>query len=143
MSAPLMPQARREAAPRMRLAARAAAAAARPICLLPPTVISMILGFVCRGTSPAGADEVSDWRNAVNVVNRRCAGKGCLQRSVAVMLLGGLVRRTPVWCTGFQMAPFLAHAWVEVDGVPVDEPEQVAGYYKAIEVRPRWRGRDD
>lgn len=56
-------------------------------------------------------------------VSLRCLGpQGCLPRSVAVVLLCRLSGAWPTWCAGVRvMPPFGAHAWVEADGVPVDE----------------------
>ena len=49
------------------------------------------------------------------------AGNGCLQRAVAVMLRGIIDRRTSDWVSAFQVVAFIAHAWLEVDGIPIGE----------------------
>ena len=49
------------------------------------------------------------------------AGNGCLQRAVAVMLRGIIDRRTSVRVSAFQVVAFIAHVWLEIDGIPIDE----------------------
>jgi hypothetical protein len=61
-------------------------------------------------------------------LSRRCAGEGCLQRSITVVLLCRSQGYAPDWRTGFILDPFLAHAWVEVDGVAVGEAASVSEY---------------
>ena len=63
------------------------------------------------------------------------AGNGCLQRAVAVMLRGIIARRTPDWVSGFQVSPFIAHAWVEVDGIPIGEEMDLSNFQKILFVK--------
>lgn len=49
------------------------------------------------------------------------AGNGCLQRAVAVILRGIIDRWTSVRVSAFQVVAFIAHAWLEVDGIPSGE----------------------
>ena len=49
------------------------------------------------------------------------AGNGCLQRAVAVILRGVIDRRTLVRVSAFQVVAFIAHVWLEVDGIPIGE----------------------
>lgn len=49
------------------------------------------------------------------------AGNGCLQRAVAVMLRGIIDRWTSVRVSAFQVVAFIAHAWLEVDEIPIGE----------------------
>ncbi|WP_107115527.1 lasso peptide biosynthesis B2 protein, partial [Streptomyces specialis] len=49
-------------------------------------------------------------------------GQGCLQRALTAALLRRMGGSWPTWCTGVRVAPFRAHVWGEVDGVPVGEP---------------------
>lgn len=51
-----------------------------------------------------------------------CAGDGCVERSLATVI-GCRMRGYgfPRWVAGVRAQPFRAHAWVEADGVPVDE----------------------
>lgn len=63
------------------------------------------------------------------------AGNGCLQRAVAVMLWGIIARRTPDWISGFQVSPFIAHAWVEIDGKPIGEEIDLSKFKKIIFVK--------
>jgi hypothetical protein len=41
----------------------------------------------------------------------------------------------PTWCIGVRTAPFAAHAWVEVDGQRIGEP-QGPGYYRPLIIIP-------
>jgi len=106
-----------------RIAARLAVAAATPLARLTPHRLRRVLGFVRRGSRPAGHDAAKAARDAVLAVSLRCLGpQGCLPRSVAVVLLCRMSGTWPTWCAGVRvMPPFGAHAWVEADGAPVDE----------------------
>lgn len=136
MSSPVMIERRWTPPRRLLLPARIATVLARGLTALPPSVIAAVLSRVAKGSARAIPEEVAEWRNAVNSVSKRCAGNGCLQRSVAVMLLGGVYRRAPVWCTGFRLEPFLAHAWVEVNGEPIGEAAAVRKYHRIITIQP-------
>lgn len=106
-----------------RIAARFAVAVATPLAKLKPATLRRVLGVIRRGARPAGHDTAKAARDAVLAVSLRCLGpQGCLPRSVAVVLLCRLSGTWPTWCVGVRvMPPFGAHAWVEADGVPVDE----------------------
>lgn len=131
MSAPAaLPQLERGAFTE-RLAARAAVTVARPLAALPARRLRRLLRLLRRGASPATVSQALTARQAVVAVSARCAGQGCLQRSVATVLLCRMRGVWPVWCVGVRTAPFRAHAWVEIDGTPVGEPYP-AGYYRAL-----------
>ncbi|WP_434442358.1 lasso peptide biosynthesis B2 protein [Lentzea sp. E54] len=106
-----------------RVAARLAVAAAFPLAKLTPRRLRQVLGVLRRGARPAGYETASQARDAVLAVSLRCLGpQGCLPRSVAVVVLCRMSGSWPTWCAGVRvMPPFGAHAWVEADGVPVDE----------------------
>lgn len=106
-----------------RIAARFAVAVATPLAKLKPATLRRVLRAVSRGARPAHHDAAKAARDAVLAVSLRCLGpQGCLPRSVAVALLCRLSGTWPTWCVGVRvMPPFGAHAWVEADGVPVDE----------------------
>jgi hypothetical protein len=132
-----MPQRRIRLDRRRAVRARLAVAVARPLSVLPPHRLWRVLTLLTGRGRPPVADEVLAWRDAVNSVSRRCAGEGCLQRSVAVMLLGWAAGAPPAWRTGFRPDPFVAHAWVEVDGVPIGEPGYVAQFHTVLAVPHR------
>ncbi|MGB3442137.1 MAG: lasso peptide biosynthesis B2 protein [Actinophytocola sp.] len=117
------------------LAARAAVGVARLLILLPPRRLRLVLTALSRGSRPATAAQALRARQAVVSVSARCAGQGCLQRSVAAVLLARLSGRWPDWCTGIRTAPFRAHAWLEVAGDPVGEPPDTALYRATMTVR--------
>lgn len=57
------------------------------------------------------------------------------QRSLAVALFCRIHGVWPTWCTGVRTAPFRAHAWIEVDGVPMGESFG-PGYYTRVMTVP-------
>ncbi|MCZ0991656.1 lasso peptide biosynthesis B2 protein [Streptomyces diastatochromogenes] len=82
---------------------------------------------------PATTSQALAAREAVVALSARCAGEGCLQRSVATALL---CRMRGSGRTGARVrtAPFRAHAWVEVDGLPVGEPHRPGAYHRMMVV---------
>lgn len=102
---------------------------------LPPNKLSEVIEKLSKNTRKALPKEVESWRTSINSINVRCAGNGCLQRSVAVMLRGIIARRTPDWVSGFQVSPFIAHAWVEVDGIPIGEEMDLSNFQKILFVK--------
>lgn len=102
---------------------------------LPPKKLSEVIEKLIKNTRKALPKEVESWRTSINSINVRCAGNGCLQRSVAVMLRGIIARRTPDWVSGFQVSPFIAHAWVEVDGIPIGEEMDLSNFQKILFVK--------
>jgi hypothetical protein len=106
-----------------RVLTRITVGAARVLSTQPPGRIRRILGVLRRGARPAGYAEAKAARDDVLAVSLACAGReGCLPRSLATVLLCRLHGEWPTWCVGARrLPPFAAHAWVEADGVPVDE----------------------
>ncbi len=109
---------------RRRLLARLAVGAAHLLATQPPRRIRRALSFVQRGAEPATLGQATAARGTVFSVSLACAGReGCLVRSLATVLLCRAQGTYPTWCVGARrLPPFGAHAWVEVGGVPVDEP---------------------
>ncbi|ASO19091.1 hypothetical protein FHR81_001358 [Actinoalloteichus hoggarensis] len=120
-----------------RLLARIAVAAAAPLCSLSPRRLRAVLEVLRRGARPATAEQAVAARAAVVSVSVRCAGQGCLQRSIAVVLSTRLTGRWADWCTGVCVEPFRAHAWVEVDGEPIGERNDIKAYRTVLAVRLR------
>ncbi|ARZ68446.1 hypothetical protein SMD11_2798 [Streptomyces albireticuli] len=120
---------------RRRPAALLAVGAARLLVLLPPRRIRRALTLARRGAAPATAEEALAARRAVVALSARCAGEGCLQRSMATALLCRMRGVWPDWCTGVRTSPFRAHAWVEVAGLPIGESHS-PGYYHRLMVVP-------
>jgi hypothetical protein len=124
-----------------RVAARGATAVAHLLILLPPRRLGQALRVMRRGARPASTARALQARQAAVTVSARCAGLGCLQRSVATALLCRLQGQWPDWCTGFRTQPFRAHAWVEVDGVAVGESADTALFCTIMSVRHPASGR--
>lgn len=116
-----------------RLAVHAAVAVARVLARRPPRQIRRFLTRLRRGARPATREQALDARHAVVAVSLVCAAReGCLPRSLAVALLCRARGVWPVWCVGTRrLPPFAAHAWVEVDGVPVGE-DFPADYFRTF-----------
>jgi Transglutaminase-like superfamily len=108
---------------RGRVRVRTMVAAARLLSTRSPRCIHKVLTRLRRGTRPATYEEARNARQAVVSVSLACAGReGCLVRSLATTLLCRSYGYWPTWCLGARrLAPFYAHAWVEVDGVMIGE----------------------
>src|SRR3712207_3106579 len=98
---------------------RTMVAAARLLSTRSPQRIRKVLTRLRRGARPATYEEACIARQAVVSVSLACAGReGCLARSLATTLLCRSNGYWPTWCLGARrLAPFYAHAWVEVDDV--------------------------
>ncbi|MFE5330464.1 lasso peptide biosynthesis B2 protein [Embleya sp. NPDC056575] len=119
---------------RQRVTARFAVAVAAVLARLVPRRLSLILGAVSRGARPATRAQALAARDAVVAVSVTCAGQGCLQRSIATALLCRFTGAWPDWCTGIRTDPFRAHAWVEVEGEPVGEVDDIRRYRVTLTV---------
>lgn len=136
-------------APRDRLPLRrrplplAAVAVARLLALLPPARIRWFLEHARRGAAPATVEQALAARRDVVSVSLRCAGQGCLERSLAAVLLCRCRGTWPTWCTGVRTHPFAAHAWIEAAGHPVGEPHLKGHYRLLLSVPPVPSARPD
>ena len=85
------------------------------------------------GSSPATYEQAKAARDTVVAVSLACAAReGCLPRSLATVLLCRLHGSWPAWCVGARrLPPFAAHAWVEADGLMVDE-DYPADYFRPL-----------
>jgi hypothetical protein len=90
-----------------------------------------VLKLARRGARSATPQEAEDARQAVVAVSLRCAGRGCLQRSIAAALYCRAHGTWPTWCTGIRTNPFAAHAWIQVGNQPIGEPYPT-GYYRIL-----------
>ncbi|MFD7711040.1 lasso peptide biosynthesis B2 protein [Streptomyces sp. NPDC059786] len=119
-----------------RLAVHAAVTAARLLARLPPRRIRTALHLARHGAAPADYVQALRARQDVTAVSTLCAGRYCLQRSLATALLCRIDGTWPTWCSGVRTPPFTAHAWVEADGQRVGEPQDTAAYRTMISVPP-------
>ncbi|MBF6175024.1 lasso peptide biosynthesis B2 protein [Nocardia blacklockiae] len=113
-----------------------AVAVARVLARLSPRRLRAVLTLLRRGAAPADHARALRAREAVTAVSTRCAGRYCLQRSLATAVLCRLTGTWPTWCTGVRTAPTAAHAWVEAEGRPVGEPPDTATYHTLLTVPP-------
>ncbi|MFE1173082.1 lasso peptide biosynthesis B2 protein [Streptomyces sp. NPDC058773] len=122
---------------RSRLAARCTVAVALALARLSPRRIRRVLVVVRGGARPSSYDQTRAARQAVVAVSMICAGQGCLARSIATALLCRLGGHWPVWRVGARTSPFGAHAWVEAEGRPVAEGDNITGFRPLMTVEPR------
>lgn len=135
MNIPLFPEQPEEVSTGAIWLARLALLLSAPLNWLSPSRMEKILSRLIRKYPPASKEQVQVIRDAVCTVSKRCRSReGCLRRSLAVVVGTLLKRRSVSWCTGFAMEPFRAHAWVEVNNIPVGEPDEVRSYSKVISV---------
>jgi len=115
------------------VAAYAVIGAARLLATRSPRQIKTVLGRLRRGARPATYEEAKAARDTVVAVSLTCAAReGCLPRSLATVLLCRLQGRWPTWSVGTRrLPPFAAHAWVEAEGVMVDE-DYPPDYFRAL-----------
>lgn len=136
MSSPVTLEEQRRQAWYRNLAPLLAVGVARSLCNRKPRTIQRALRLLRRGASPATAQAALTARERVVAVSVRCAGQGCVQRSIATAVLLRFRGSWPTWCSGVRISPFTAHAWVEVDGAPIGEPYPPGHHRKLIEVPP-------
>ena len=112
---------------------RLAVGAARLLATQPPRRIRTMLGWLRRGAAPATLEQAKAARQDVVAVSLVCAAReGCVQRSLAIILLCRLRGWWPTWCVGARrVPPFAAHAWVEAEGVMVGE-EYPPDYFRTL-----------
>lgn len=118
---------------RHRIPTRLAVGTARLLARQSPRRIRKVLTWLRQGAQLATFEQAKAARDAVVAVSLRCAGReGCLPRSLATVLLCRLHGHWPTWCVGARkLPPFGAHAWVEADGIPVDE-DYPPGYFRTL-----------
>ena len=116
-----------------RVLAYLAIGVARLLATQPPRRIRTVLGWLRRGAKPATFEQAKAARDDVTAVSLVCASReGCVPRSLATVLLCRVRGGWPTWCVGARrVPPFGAHAWVEVDGVPVGE-DHPADYFRTF-----------
>jgi hypothetical protein len=109
---------------RRRILVRLAVAIAKLLARQPPRRIRNVLAALQRGAQPATFAQAKAARDAVIAVSMACAAReGCLTRSLATVVYCRLRGQCATWCLGARrLPPFGAHAWIEVDGLAVDEP---------------------
>lgn len=104
---------------------------ARLLAKVRPARLRTVLELARRGAAPATAAQALRAREEVVSVSLRCAGQGCLQRSIATALLCRMRGAWPTWCTGVRTHPFAAHAWVEAEQQLVGEGHP-RGHFKTL-----------
>lgn len=121
---------------RTRAAVHGVVGVARILARLPPRRIVNVLHLVRRGARPATHHEALRARHDVTGASTMCAGRYCLQRSLATALLCRARGAWPTWCSGVRIPNFGAHAWVAVADDPVGEPTGTTEYQILLSVPP-------
>ncbi|MFE6742289.1 lasso peptide biosynthesis B2 protein [Streptomyces tubercidicus] len=143
MSLPVALAERHKLPVRRRVLPLLAVAIARLLAKTKPARLRKVLECARRGARPATPAQALTAREAVVSVSLRCAGQGCLQRSIATALLCRTHGTWPTWCTGIRTHPFTAHAWVEADNQPIGEPHPKGHYKTLMSIPPVGGGRGD
>ncbi|WP_032404574.1 MULTISPECIES: lasso peptide biosynthesis B2 protein [Nocardiaceae] len=106
------------------LGIKASVGIAKGLSRMPPNVLRSFLERIATGARPATYEEARLARDAVLTASPYSrGGSACLPRSLATVLVCRARGTWPQWCVGvLSSPPFTAHAWIEVDGVIVDEP---------------------
>lgn len=116
-----------------RLLAQIALLISYPLTKLSPTRIEFLINKLSDSKLSATVNEAVLARDAICTVSRKCRNQdGCVKRSLGVIMFLLLLKKRASWCTGFAMNPFRSHAWVEVNGNPIKELEEVSSYERVV-----------
>lgn len=66
--------------------------------------------------------------------DRRLTRVACLEESAAVVVLLAMNRRTVAWHHGVAPDPIRLHAWIEVDGQPIAEPDSTKQFATLLQI---------
>jgi len=139
LSAPVLSeQGLRRSSFRERCVARIAVSTAMAMSRLSPSMIKKILVMIVRTGKRPSTGYVKHYRQLVASVSAFCAGEGCLPRSIAIALVARMHGYGVTWCTGVKDRPFIAHAWVEVDGKPIGEVSDLSNFNRLMVVEPKY-----
>lgn len=136
MTIPMALEQRTRLPVRHRALALLAVGAARPLAGLRPRRLRTVLELARRGARPATEQQALAARQAVVTVSLRCAGQGCLQRSIAAALYCRAHGSWPTWCTGVRTNPFAAHAWIQVGDQTIGELYPTGHYRPLLTIPP-------
>ncbi|WP_097215558.1 MULTISPECIES: lasso peptide biosynthesis B2 protein [unclassified Streptomyces] len=136
MSMPVALAERRRLPVHRRVLPLLAVGVARLLAKVRPARLRTVLEFARRGAAPATVAQALRAREEVVSVSLRCAGQGCLQRSIATALLCRMRGAWPTWCTGVRTHPFAAHAWVEAERQLVGEGHPKGHFKTLISIPP-------
>ncbi|MEV0243171.1 lasso peptide biosynthesis B2 protein [Streptomyces sp. NPDC050674] len=142
MSMPVALAERRRLPVHRRVMPLLAVGVARLLAKVRPARLRTVLEFARRGAAPATAAQALRAREEVVSVSLRCAGQGCLQRSIATALLCRMRGAWPTWCTGVRTHPFAAHAWVEAEEQLVGEGHPKGHFKTLMSIPPLTQDRD-
>lgn len=91
---------------------------------VPLWIAQAMMNHAQRVMRPALRRETERHILAVRWASRAYPGRAaCLEVSLAACCASAWTWRMPTWCVGVRFKPVAQHAWVQVDGIPVSEPE--------------------
>jgi hypothetical protein len=90
-----------------------------------------------RRARPATAAEARHAVNAVRRVARHVPARvACFEESIAAAVTLALAGRHATWCHGVAGDPLRFHAWLAVNGHPIQEPPSTSEYTVLLTIRP-------
>ncbi|OTN90592.1 hypothetical protein A5819_003092 [Enterococcus sp. 7E2_DIV0204] len=138
MNIPLFSEKPNQVPFRIKWLARIALLISAPLNWVSPSMIERLLLRLMKKKPVSTRAKAQEIRDGVCGVSKRCRSQeGCLRRSLAVTIAVLLQRKSISWCTGYALEPFRAHAWVEIEGEPIGEPDEVKLYSKSISIPHR------
>jgi hypothetical protein len=104
----------------------AALIAASVVLRVAPLRLTLVLARTARACTrePSTSQEAQRAVAAHDWATRYFPGRAaCLERSLAVFLASCSRRRRVAWCIGARFDPCESHAWIEVEGRAIGEPD--------------------
>ncbi|WP_071936562.1 lasso peptide biosynthesis B2 protein [Rhodococcus sp. 2G] len=124
-----------------RFAARIAGLCGHLLAHIAPVHLHRFLSIARTRAKPATVEEASQAWTDVITANIACDGpQACLTRSLATVVLCRFRGVWPTWVVGVRRSPpFGAHAWIEVEGMPVGESYPAGYHVPLVSVPPLGR----
>lgn len=95
-----------------------------------PARLRISLSACATGAKPATYRQADHADAVITTLSPRCgSGKNCLTRTIAVALYCRMAGTWPTWRTGVRYPPLESHTWIEAEGRPVGEPDQLIATY--------------
>lgn len=112
-----------EVSARQRLVGTVCLVFASVLLRLPFRVVIRTVALLGHGAASAGPADGQIAVAAVRHAARWFPGRAaCLETSLGAVLAARIYGRRLDWCIGARQLPYAAHAWVEAEGQPIDEP---------------------
>lgn len=99
------------------------------VAYFPPKGMVFFVSAIGRNCKHPSYDQAEHFLFAVKKASLMCRGQWCLQRSLAVVVLCSLHGYCPDFIIGVRPSPFSMHAWIESEGVPVQDRKELTWMY--------------